>query len=572
MASCTAVATGTTTATVTASANSTAENTRIWTLYLNGTKRTTASDKSQTVEFKLTSLTPGTTYSVKVTYGSTGTEYTAGSDSFTTHSAATSTTYRLNFNANGGTSGSTTYLTKSSTASYYDFTVPASATPTRSGYNFLGWAFTSTSTTVNCVAGGTIRVSDHNPETTLYAVWDGPYYEKLSATSWDYTVTNVTSTSFDVVISSITSSSTYRDFRGYINAYAGQVPEAWASNYKVTTSMRNNTTVTISFSGLNPDTIYYWFIQGKMRESVNCYCLPSSTTWGIQDTRTEYVDDTATINGTASYNSITVRLSGFSSRSYERTARAQIGSAVRYVTIPANSTATVYFDAFTGLESGTNYTVNVIIYVGNINNTTFSGSKIITTASYVSDSATILLSSSNSSSLTLNLTSIPSRPYVRTISVRCGSNSYSGTISANSTSATISLTGLASGTTYTVYVYFYAPDDTLTYSGSKVGYTRFGFNWSKTIAAGYPVTNLTATDWNAFTGYLKQKANRRSVTCPTFTTVSSNTVLTHTIFNQAADALYYDYSYYPVARVSAGSKVLASYFSNFVTYLNTDDN
>ncbi len=75
------------------------------------------------------------------------------------------TTYTLTYNANGGSgapssqSGSSTY-----TVSY--------TTPTRSGYTFLGWSTSSSSSYATYDAGDTITLTSN---TTLYAVWEQNY-------------------------------------------------------------------------------------------------------------------------------------------------------------------------------------------------------------------------------------------------------------------------------------------------------------------------------------------------------------------------------------------------------------
>ena len=75
-------------ATVVASANSEANNTRWWTVtvrsLLGGTDTHSILSKAQTIECDLSGLSPGTYYSVTVTYGPNGDDYTAGSTSFTT--------------------------------------------------------------------------------------------------------------------------------------------------------------------------------------------------------------------------------------------------------------------------------------------------------------------------------------------------------------------------------------------------------------------------------------------------------------------------------------------------------
>ena len=78
--------------------------------------------------------------------------------------------YTLAYNANGGSgapgnqTGSNTQVTAS-----YTFTI-SSTTPTRAGYDFLGWSTSSTATTASYQPGGSITVTSSGT-TTLYAVW-----------------------------------------------------------------------------------------------------------------------------------------------------------------------------------------------------------------------------------------------------------------------------------------------------------------------------------------------------------------------------------------------------------------
>ncbi len=80
---------------------------------------------------------------------------------------------KITYNANGGTSNSVTeqYFDKTTTDpdSKVSVTTNANAVPTRSGYNFLGWATSKTATT-----GKTSFSRDSH--TTLYAVWQPNTY------------------------------------------------------------------------------------------------------------------------------------------------------------------------------------------------------------------------------------------------------------------------------------------------------------------------------------------------------------------------------------------------------------
>lgn len=98
--------------------------------------------------------------------------YSAGA-SYTANSAATlyavwkANTYPVTFNANGGT-GAPSSQTKT-----HDVTLTLSSTkPTRTNYNFLGWATSASATTATYAAGGNYTA---NTAVTLYAVWELAY-------------------------------------------------------------------------------------------------------------------------------------------------------------------------------------------------------------------------------------------------------------------------------------------------------------------------------------------------------------------------------------------------------------
>lgn len=76
-------------------------------------------------------------------------------------------TYTVSYNANGG-SGAPSSQTKT-----YGKTLTLSSTvPTRTNYNFVGWATSSTATTASYQAGGSYT---KNSAATLYAVWELAY-------------------------------------------------------------------------------------------------------------------------------------------------------------------------------------------------------------------------------------------------------------------------------------------------------------------------------------------------------------------------------------------------------------
>ena len=99
-------------------------------------------------------------------------EYAAGA-SYTGNAALTlyavwkANTYTVSYNANGGT-GAPGNQTKT-----YGSTLKLSSTiPTRTGYNFKGWAISASSTTASYAAGANYTA---NAAITLYAVWELGY-------------------------------------------------------------------------------------------------------------------------------------------------------------------------------------------------------------------------------------------------------------------------------------------------------------------------------------------------------------------------------------------------------------
>ena len=99
---------------------------------------------------------------------SAGGSYTSNSSS-TLYAVWSINTYTVSYNANGG-SGAPSSQTKT-----YGSTLTLSSTkPTRSGYDFLGWATSSTATSINYASGGSYT---NDASVTLYAVWEKTNYE-----------------------------------------------------------------------------------------------------------------------------------------------------------------------------------------------------------------------------------------------------------------------------------------------------------------------------------------------------------------------------------------------------------
>ena len=99
------------------------------------------------------------------TWSAGGTYTTNATD--TLYAVWKANTYTVSYNANGG-SGAPSSQTKT-----YGKTLTLSNTvPTRTNYNFVGWATSSTATTASYQAGGSYT---KNSAATLYAVWELAY-------------------------------------------------------------------------------------------------------------------------------------------------------------------------------------------------------------------------------------------------------------------------------------------------------------------------------------------------------------------------------------------------------------
>lgn len=163
-----------------------------------------------------------------------GANYTANAAD-TLYAIWTEITYTITFNANGGTGGPTTQT------KYYTKTLTLSTSkPTRTNYNFLGWATSASATTAQYQSGGSFTT---NAKTTLYAVW------KLA-----YVAPVITDVSVDRSTSSGTLSDegTYAkiEFKWQLDATNSGGLQSITIGYK-RTSDSNYTNTTVTASGTN---------------------------------------------------------------------------------------------------------------------------------------------------------------------------------------------------------------------------------------------------------------------------------------------------------------------------------
>lgn len=125
-------------------------------------------------------------------------------------------TFTLNYDANGGNGApaSQTYKATSQYEKSYTFTI-SSQTPTREGYNFLGWNTDKNAATASKQPGNTIVVNNNNNPTTLYAVWE----EKAPVTPDDPKVGENFVFSKDIVKVICETTDTHNDSYGLKNGY-----------------------------------------------------------------------------------------------------------------------------------------------------------------------------------------------------------------------------------------------------------------------------------------------------------------------------------------------------------------
>ncbi len=172
--------TGVSSGTITKSGSTTVSARPAYTVTFNGNG---GSNSTKTVYYGYTTTFPtsagsrtGYTLNNWGTSASGGTTYAKGATTPTITAARTfyalwtPNQYAVNYNANGGTSGSVTSQNRTYNTA---MTIDANATPTRQHYNFLGWADSDTATAPQYTT--TYPASTSTSAITLYAVWVPAY-------------------------------------------------------------------------------------------------------------------------------------------------------------------------------------------------------------------------------------------------------------------------------------------------------------------------------------------------------------------------------------------------------------
>lgn len=132
----------------------------------NGTY-TTAGNKSVSATKSITKTTAAQSIPWKVEYWqyTDGVEQSLKETDSGTVSVAAKPSYKVSYNANGGSLGS---VPSSQTKWYGEALTLSTAKPTRTGYTFLGWGTASNDASVDYAAGASYTA---NQAITLYAIW-----------------------------------------------------------------------------------------------------------------------------------------------------------------------------------------------------------------------------------------------------------------------------------------------------------------------------------------------------------------------------------------------------------------
>ncbi len=134
---------------------------------LNASMTVSPTESTQTYTFNLESGAPEGTYSIEVFWKDPDTGAIVKS---TLTTASTIGKVAVAYHPNGGSNNipldSTSYIEGDMVTVLFDYI------PSRAGYNFLGWATSSTATTPNYTENGTKTFTIGSSDVTLYAVWE----------------------------------------------------------------------------------------------------------------------------------------------------------------------------------------------------------------------------------------------------------------------------------------------------------------------------------------------------------------------------------------------------------------
>lgn len=149
-----------------------------------------------------------------------------------------------------------------------------------------------------------------------------------------------------------------------------------------------------------------------------------------------------------------------------------------------------------------------------------------------------------------------------------GTRNYTAIGSQSIGSSPVTVSGLDPGTTYYFWIVNKAGTDSKT-SNTVSGSTKAqiaAFSWTSDdatrIAAGKPVTNLTAASWNRLTTKINEVRAERGYGSLSFTSAYAGMEITASLYNQAANAIASLPGAGTVRTAAVGEKLTAAHFAN----------
>ena len=159
-----------------------------------------------------------------------GTNYNYGASNYGTKTVSFVTPFHtITYNANGGSGAPSTQNV------YVGSNSLSTVEPTRSGYEFLGWATSASATSAEYSPGNTINIGNSN--VVLYAVWKGLASQIASSSSsvqttgnYGMTVTSFNASYYQKVVFK-KGSTTLATTSAFQNSLTYTVPRSWFSSY-----------------------------------------------------------------------------------------------------------------------------------------------------------------------------------------------------------------------------------------------------------------------------------------------------------------------------------------------------
>ena len=203
-----------------------------------------------------------------------------------TSSGVTTFPVYLGYDANNGTNapdGSSAEIVAGNSAT---FTISDSV-PTRTGYNFLGWATNKDATSAEYSSGGRITISSN---TTLYAVWKkistfetNEFTQPLTITDWTY---GETANKPTAVAKYGTIKYTYSNTAD--GTYTEEVPTEAGTHY-----VKATVEETADYSGLESDAVEFTILPKTINTAITQLTAPVKN--GVPQTEIETDEYTATV-------------------------------------------------------------------------------------------------------------------------------------------------------------------------------------------------------------------------------------------------------------------------------------